>query len=220
MKVGVFKLDTRFVGNKRAAGERRDIAKHFLATIAKAGRLDRYAVERTAKLVYNEGGKRLGLDIVGNNKKFKSGRYDFFEQGKDFLNIGNLVIGDKNDGVVQNGFHLFGIGAHVRGSVAAIELHALGKRKVRRHGLGFLDGNNSVAAYLFHSLADKRADRFVGCGYGRDLLDSGFSVNGLAYGFKMLDCGSRCFFDAFAHDHRVCARRNVFEPLANDSLSE
>ena len=133
------------------------------------------------QFVDDQRSERFGLDVVGNDEQFKPLRNDLFEQRQNFLNVGNLVVRNEDNGVVHNRFHFFGVRAHVRGSVTAIELHALGKGEVGSHGFGFLDGDNAVVADLFHGFANERADCFVGRGYGSYLLDCGLAVNGFAY---------------------------------------
>ena len=77
-----------------------------------------------------------------------------------------------------------------------------------------------VLADLVHSLADERADSLVGRGNRRHLLDGCAAVDDLADCFEVLDSRRRRFLDALAYYHGVSARRNVFEPFADNRLRE
>ena len=58
-----------------------------------------------------EVGRALGLADIQN--------------GQQLLNVGNLLICDKNVGVVKNSFHLFCICYHIRCDIATVKLHTI-----------------------------------------------------------------------------------------------
>ena len=79
-----------------------------------------------------------------------AGLDDLLQQGQDLLNVGDLLIGDQDVGVVQNGFHLVGVGDHVGGDVAPVELHALDHVADRsRRSWTLLDGDDAVGLPTF-----------------------------------------------------------------------
>ena len=47
---------------------------------------------------------------------------------------------------------------HIRGNIAAVELHALYNLRIGLSGLGLLNGDNAVGGDLLHSLGDQVAD--------------------------------------------------------------
>ena len=143
-----------------------------------------------------------------------------FEYGQYVLACRDLFIGNENVCVVEHSFHLVGIGYHVSGCVAAVELHAFNVSNARFHGFGFVERDNAVFAYGVHSFGNDPAYFFVACGVACDVADGFFVRDRLRVFFEGFNyrCGSFC--DTFLEYHRVCACCNVFEPFADDCLSE
>ena len=57
------------LGDRAAAGENGDVFQHRLAAIAEAGRLHRGGLQRAAKLVDDQRGQRLALDVLGDDEQ-------------------------------------------------------------------------------------------------------------------------------------------------------
>ena len=85
----------------------------------------------------------------------------------------------ENQGVVQNGLHLLGVGDHIGGDVAAVELHALHDLAVGLGGLGLLHGDDAVVGDLLHGLGDELADDLVAGGDGATRAISSLPLTGL-----------------------------------------
>ena len=132
------------------------------------------------------------------------------QKGQQLLNGGDFLVGDENIGVVQHGFHFFHVGRHVRRAVAAVELHAFDDIQLRFHGLAFLDGDNSVVSYLFHSGADQLAYDGVARGNACHLSDAFFIGNGLADFPELFDADVDGLVDTSFEDNGICARSHVF----------
>ena len=127
---------------------------------------------------------------------------------------------DQDDGVVQDGFHLLGVGDHVGGHVAPVELHAFHDLGVGLSGLGLLDGDDAVVGDLFHGLGDELSDGLVTGGDSADTGDVLGAADGLAVGFDGLDSGLGGLGDAFLHDHGVGACGQVLDTLGDDGLGQ
>lgn len=146
--------------------------------------------------------------------------HDLLEQGKKILNACNLLVCDKDESVVDDGFHLVGVGYHVGGDVASVELHALDNLCLGLCNLRLLNGDNAVGGDLLHSVGNDSADILVSGGnggYSRDVLGA---LNRLRVGLDSLDSGVNGLLDALLDDHRVCACNNVLHALADECLSE
>jgi hypothetical protein len=69
----ILKLDAEVFGDRGAAGEDGDVLEHGLAAIAEAGRLHRRDLEAATQLVDHQCGKRLALDVLGNDQQRLAG---------------------------------------------------------------------------------------------------------------------------------------------------
>ena len=218
--VGVLELHADVGGNDLTAGEDGDILQHLLAPVAEAGGLDAHAGEGAAQLVEHDGGQGLALDVLGDDQELAAGLDDLLEQGQDILDVGDLLVGDEDERVVDDGLHLVGIGDHVGGEVAAVKLHALDHIAVGLGGLALLDGDDAVLADLLHGLGDQGADQLVAGGDGADAGD----VLGAGHGdgdlLHRVDGGGGGLLDALLHDHGVCARGEVLQTLGDHGLRE
>ena len=105
---------TQLLGDDLAAGQDCDILQHGLAAVAEARRLDGHAGEGAAQLVDNQRGQRFALDVLGDDQQLLAGLHDLLEQRQDLLNVGDLLVGDQDVGVVENGLHLVGVGRPCR----------------------------------------------------------------------------------------------------------
>ena len=65
----VLELDAEIFGDDLAAGEDGDVLEHRLAAIAEARRLHGRDLEAAAQLVDDERGKRLALDVLGDDEE-------------------------------------------------------------------------------------------------------------------------------------------------------
>ena len=138
----------------------------------KPGRLDGGAVERAAELVDDERGERLALDVLGDDEERLLLLGDRLEHREEVLHVGDLLLGDEDVGVLEDGLHALGIGHEVGREVAAVELHALDDLERRLGALGLFDGDDAFLADLLHRLGEELADRLVAVGAdGADLGD-------------------------------------------------
>jgi hypothetical protein len=78
----ILELDTKILGDHLAAGQHGDVLQHGLAPIAEARRLDRGNLQAAAQLVDHECGKRLALDVLGDDQQWTARMHHLLEQGK------------------------------------------------------------------------------------------------------------------------------------------
>ena len=133
---------------------------------------------------------------------------------------GDLLVGDEDIRIVDDGFHLIGIGDHVGGDVAAVELHAFDDFQAGLSGLGLFDGDDAGRADLIHGFRDQLADGLVAGGDGADSCDVVGALDGLGVGLDGLDGGLNGLFHALAHDHGVRACGDVLQTLVDDGLRQ
>src|SRR5581483_4225454 len=216
----VLELETDLLGDDLAAGEDGDVLQHGLAALAKARRLDRYGRERAADLVDNESGEGLALDVLGDDQQRTAGLHHLLEHRQHVVHGADLLIGDEDEGVVEDRLLALGIGDEVRREVALVELHALGELELHAEGVRLFDGHHTVLADLVDGVGDGVADGRVGCRDGRHLGDLGLVLDLLGLAFDALDGGGDGLVDAALERHRAGTGGHVAEALTYESLGE
>ena len=218
---GGLQLQADLLGDHLAAGEDRDVLQHGLATVAEARRLDGDGLEGAADLVHDQGREGLAVDVLGDDQQRLAGLHDLLEHGQEVLDVGDLLVGHEDVGVLEDGLHALGVGDEVRRDVALVEAHALGQLEVEPEGVGLLDGDDAFLADLVHRLRDGVTDGGVAAGRdrrgGRDLL-AGLDV--LGHAEQLLGDSLDGLLDAALERHRVRAGGHVAQALADHGLGE
>ena len=215
----VLELDAEILGDHLTAGEHGDVLQHGLAAIAEARRLDRGNLEPAAQLVDHERGKRLALDVLGDDQDRLAGLHHLLEQGKQRLHVGELLLVDENVGVLELDAHLVGVGNEIGGNIATVELHALDHFKLGLERLRLFDGDHAVIADLLHGLGDHGADLAVAIGGdGADLRDLLAGGDLLGLGAQLGEHGGYGHVDAALQIHRVGAGRDRLCAFLDDGL--
>ena len=94
----VLELDAEIFGDHLAAGQHGDVLQHGLAAIAEAWRLHGRDLQAAAQLVDHERGQRLALDVLGDDEQRTPRLHHLFEQGKQRLQAGELLLVDEDVG--------------------------------------------------------------------------------------------------------------------------
>ena len=157
----ILELEAEVCGDYLTAGQDRDILKHLLTSVAIARSLDSNDVEGTSQLVNDEGCECLTLDILCDDEKLCAHLYDLLEERKDILDVGDLLIGDQDERIIEICLHLIHIGAHVRADVASVELHTFNDIQLGLHGLGLLDGDDTILGNLLHRIGNHLTNLLV-----------------------------------------------------------
>ncbi len=213
-------LQPQLLADDLAAGQDCNIPQHFLAAVAKAGSLYADAGKGAAQLVDNNGGKRLALNILGNDDQLLARLHYLLQQRQDLLNGGDLLIGNEDIGVINDSLHLLGIGHHVGGDVAAVELHTLDHLAVGLGSLALLQRNYAVGGNLFHRVRNQLTDRLIAGGNGSNTGN----VSAAAYLLAVLHNGSHrsvyCLLHSLLHDHGVSAGGHILHTLPHQCLRQ
>src|SRR5699024_4839334 len=202
-------------------GQDGDIGQHLLAAVAEAGRLDSDDIEAAAQAVDDEVGQRVALDILCDDQQLAAGLDDLLKQRNHILESADLLVGDQDAAVLVNGLHLLGIGDHIRGDVAAVELHAFNDLGVGLGGgLVLLNGDNAVGGDLLHRIGDQLADLGVARRDGADTGDVLGAVDLLAVRLDGLDRNVDGLLDAALDVHRVGAGGHVLHAFVDHGLGQ
>ncbi len=222
LDIGIRQREAALLADHHAAREGRDVLEHFLAAVTEARRLDGGDFQGAAQAVHHEGREGLAFDILGDDQEALAFPGHRLEHGHQVLHVGDLLVGEEDVGIVQDGFHLVPVGHEVRADVAAVELHALDHLHLGLGALGFLDGDDAVLLHLGHGLGDELADvGVVVGGDGTHLLDLGVILaDRLALGLEVLDDGGDGLVDTALEVHRIRTGGDVLQTHVHDGLGE
>jgi hypothetical protein len=149
-----------------------EILEHRLAAIAEARRLDGGDLEPAAQLVDHQRGQGLALDVLGDDQQRPARLNHGFEQRQHGLQVGELLLVQQDERLLELADHLVGVGDEVGREIAAVELHALDEVEFGVQRFGFLDRDHALVADLLHRLGQHPPDFGIAVrGDGADLGD-------------------------------------------------
>src|SRR5260370_5717316 len=213
-------LEAEVLAEDLAAGKDGHVLEHRLAAVTETWRLDGDSDEGTAQLVDDQGRERLALDVLGDDQERLALPDHALEHWAQVLDRGDLAVGDQNERLLEDRFHAVGVGDHVRGHVATVELHAFDHLELGGDGLVVLDGDHTVLADLVHRVGDEVADLLVLAGDRRHVGDVLVALDGHGKPLNLIDHSVDGLLDADLELHRVGARGDVAEAFADHGLSE
>src|SRR5256885_1814618 len=216
-EVDVLQLDAEIFRDRLAAGQDSDVLQHGLAAIAEARSLDGRDLQAAAETVDHKGGQRLAFNVFGDDDQRLAGLHHGFEQRKQLVQRGELLLVDQDVGVVHFNAHLVGVGDEVGRDVAAVELHAFDDVEFGFERLGFFNRDDALVADLLHGIGQELADfRVAVGGDGADLRD--FLVRGDLLGVldEIGDHGFHRQIDTALQIHRVHAGGNRLGAFTDD----
>ena len=156
-----------------------------------------------------------------NDKKRTTHLGDLFENRKKILHVADLFLIHENQRIVEDDFHLFGVGYEIGGDVPAIELHAFDHFQCGLHALRLFDRDNAFLAYLVHRFGDDISDGgIVIGGNGSDLGDFLLVLGRLADLLQFVDDDLNGLFDAALEGHRIGAGGHELGTFIIDGLCQ
>src|SRR5882757_5906225 len=217
----VLHLDAEIFRDRLTAGQHRDVLQHGLAAIAEARSLDGGNLEAATQTVDDEGGESFAFDVFRNDDERLAGLHHGFQQRKQFVQVGELLLVDQDVGVIEFDAHLVGVGDEVGRDIAAVELHAFDDIEFGLEGLRFFNRDDALVADLLHGVGEELADFGVAVGGdGADLGD--FLVRGDLLGVldEVGDHGFHRQIDTALQIHRVHAGGNRLGAFTDDRSRE
>src|SRR5437667_3255663 len=217
----VLELDAEIFRDRLTTGQDRDVLQHGLAAIAEARSLDGGDLEAATQTVDDEGGESFAFDVFRDDDQRLAGLHHGFEQRKQFVQAGELLLVDQDVGIVHFNAHLVGVGDEIGRDVAAVELHALDDVEFGLQRLGFFNRDDALVADLLHGISQELADFAVAVGgAGADLGD--FLVRGDLLGVldEVGDHGFHRQVDTALQIHRVHAGGNRLGAFTDDRSRE
>ena len=188
LELGVLQLETGIFGDQLTVGQHSHVFQHGLAAITKTRSLHSGHVQHTAQTVHHQSGQGFLLDVLSNDQQRLAGAGDLLQHGHQILHQTDLLVGEKDVRLVEDGFHPLGVGGEIRGDVALIEAHALSDLEFGLHGLALFEGNHTFLANLVHGIGNHLADFFiVASGDGADLSDGIAVSDGLGHFLDLAD---------------------------------
>ena len=213
-------FQAQLLADDLTTGQNGDIPQHFLAAVAEAGSLDTDTGKGAAQLIDDDGGKGFTLDVLGDDDQLLAGLHNLLQQRQDLLDGSDLLIGDEDVGVINDCLHLLGIGHHVGGDVAAVELHTFHYFAVSLSGLALLQGDNTVGGNLLHRIRNQLTNGLIPGGNGSNtgnIIAAAHLLAVLHYGSHS---GIHGLLHALLHDHGVSAGGHILHALPYQRLRQ
>src|SRR6202042_2517922 len=154
----VLHLDAEVFRDRLTTGQNGDILQHGLAAIAEARSLDGGNLEAATQTVDDEGGESFAFDVFRDDDQRLAGLHHGFQERKQFVQAGELLLVDQDVGIVHFNAHLVGVGDEVGRDVAAVELHAFDDVEFGLERLGFFNRDDALVADLLHGVGQELAD--------------------------------------------------------------
>ena len=148
----LLQLDIKVIAEEGTVGQNSKIAKDRLAVVTEARGLDCCDLELATELVENADSKSLALNVLSNDEEGTALLLGGLESGDDVLNSGDLLLGKKDQRVLELDLGALGVGDEVGRDVAAVELHSLGNLELILDGLALLDCDDTLLADLLHGV--------------------------------------------------------------------
>src|ERR1700722_971893 len=210
-----------FIGNDLTARQDRDVLQHGLATIAEARCLDGRDLDDSADRVDDQGGERFAFHVLGDDQQLAAALGDGFEQREHFADVGDLLVHQQDQRLVELRALALLIVDEVRREIAAVELHALDHFEFVPQALTLFDRDDAFLADLRHGVGDSLADALVRIRRNRaDLGDRLRILAGLGKLLQLFGGRNHRLIDAALQIHRVRTRSDRLQALTNDGLGE
>src|SRR5271165_2267472 len=210
-----------FIGDHRAAREDGDVLQHGFTAIAEAGSLDGGDLDDAADGVDDQRRKRLAFDVFRNDQQLTATLGNGFEQRQQFAYVGDLLVHQEDQGLLELRALALLIIDEIRRQVAAIELHSFDHLELVLEARTFLNRDHAFLANLRHRIRNRLADALVGVrGDGGDLCNGLRILGRLGELLQLFGGGDDRLVDAALQIHRVDARGDGLEAFADDGLRQ
>ena len=97
---------------------------NLLSPVTESRRFHRGGKKNALNLVDNQRREGLSFKILGNDQQGAVRFSNLLKEWKEILEIGDLLLVDEDDWILEDHLHFFGIGHKIGRKVAAIKLHA------------------------------------------------------------------------------------------------
>src|SRR5690606_5160711 len=172
LQTGAFQAQADFFADHGTAGEDGDVLQHGLATITEARRLDGGDLDDATHVVDHQGGQGFAFHVLGDDQQRTTGLGHGFQHRQQFADVGDLLVDQQQQRVVQLGHHGVRLVDEVGRQVATVELHAFDDGQFVLQARAFFNGDHAFLADLLHGFGNDVADGVVGVGGdGADLGD-------------------------------------------------
>ena len=219
--IHILELEAEVLGDALTTGKDGDILEHGLAAVAEAGSLHSGHIQGAAQAVHHEGCQSLTLHVLSDDEEGLAALGHLLQNGEEILQVANLLLEDKDVGVLQHRLHGICVGHEVGGEVALVELHTFHHVQRGVDTLGFFHGDGAVLAYLVHSLGDNVTDFGVPVGgYGSHLSNLLGGIHGLGDVLELAHDSGGGLVDATLQGDGVSTGGHVAQTFAVDSLSQ
>ena len=216
----VFQVNAQFIRNNLCACQCCDISQLCFSSFTIARSFHSNTCECTSQFVQYQCSQCFAFYVFRDNQHFAACLHNLFQNGNQFLNVGDFLICQQDIRIFQNSYHFIHICAHVSGQITFIELHTFYQIQFCFHCFGFFYCDNAIVCYFFHSVSDHVADFFVTSGNCCNVCDMFLSSNSLTHFLDFCNSCVSCFLHTFSQDNCICACCDVFQTFLDHSLCQ
>src|SRR3569623_1899106 len=218
---GLLERQTHFFTDHLAVGQDRDVLQHGLAAVAETRGLHRAHFDDAADGVHHQSGEGFAFHVFGDDQQRPAGLGDAFQHGQQLADVGNLLLDDENQRVIELGAHVLLVVDEVGRQIAAVELHAFHHVDLVVEARAFFDGDDAFFADLVHGVGDDLADGLIGIGGVGAHVGDGLAVGaGLGHLLELGDRSGHGLVDTALLVHRVHAGGHRLHAFAQDGLGQ
>src|SRR5215208_752450 len=220
VELGILQLEAQLLGDDFSAGEDGDVLQHPLAPVAEERGPYRRHIQRAARLVDYQGRQRLAFQVIRDDQERTVGLHHLVEDGQEVMDVADLLAGDQDVGIVEDGFHPLLVRHEVWGDVSFVELHTLGELEFHREGLALLDVHHAVLADLLQRVGDDAPDLLGARADGAHADHLVPTADLLRLFLDSLDGDLGGLLDPTPQENRVRSGRDVLDAFVDDLLSQ
>ena len=136
------------------------------------------------------------------------------------MNVGDLLVGNHDEGILQHSFHALHIGCHVRRNVTAVVLHAFNDFGIEAEGLALFNGDCAVLANGLHSLGNLLANNGITSGNGTNIGNLSLRGNGRCIGLDGFDNRISCLLDTAADAQSISTGGHVLQAFGHNDICQ
>ena len=214
-------FDAGVLGDDVSAERHCEILEFGDPSVPEAGRAHHHRLHGLVHVAADEQLQRRAVDVLGDDHERTVRALGHLEGRHDLLHLGDLLVGQQDQRVLQHGLHALVVGDHVAGRVAVAEFDAVDDVEGQPRRVALLRGDHTRDTDVIDGAGDDVADRLVVAGGERgDAMQVLAPADLHAVFAQRLDDDGNGALDTAPHPHRVGAGVDGPQPFPDHRLGQ